>query len=127
MRMSTIIPSPTNDAEELRHFLDNYDPEGDDKDRLVLFTDENGQVHIIGKKINQFEGLWAKLSLGHLLKGFGIVDANIRHVLEFLNEKKLSDPRLKRIVNRFNAKKRKSKKIEMKDFPNLFPDIDNNQ
>jgi hypothetical protein len=121
---SSITPSPYNDAEELRRFLDSYDPEGSDKERLVLFKDKDGQVHIIGKKINQFEGLWAKLGLSNrMLRGFGMADCNIKHVLEFLNEKKLHDPRLKKIVDRYNAKKRKSQKIHEEDFPHLFPEI----
>lgn len=116
--------SPYNDLDELRRFLDNYDPEAADKEQLVLFKDKDGQVHVIGKKINQFEGLWSKLGLSkRFLNSFGVPDANMKHVLAFLNDKKLTDPRLKKVVDRYNAKKRKSQKIREEDFPNLFEEF----
>jgi hypothetical protein len=112
---------PPSDLDELRRYLDNYDPEAPDKEQLVLFRDKDGKVHMIGKKINRFEGLWAKLGLSsRFLRGFGMADANFKHVLAYLNDKKLSDPRLKKVVDRYNEKRRKSKKIQEEDFPNLF-------
>jgi len=115
--------SYSSDAEELQKFLDNYEEDAPETERLVLFRDKEGQVHVISKKINTFEGLWAKIGVPkHLLSGSEMIDANIRHVLQYLNEKKITDPRLKKVIERYNAK-RKYGKIRQKDFPNLFPEL----
>lgn len=112
-----------NDADELKKYLDSFESDEPETERLVLFRGKDGQVHVIGKKINTFEGLWAKLGLSKkLLSDFGLVDANIRHVLQHLNEKKISDPRLRNLIARYNSK-RKYGKIREKDFPNLFPEL----
>lgn len=115
--------SSTGDAEQLKDFLDNYEPEAPETERLVLFRDKDGQVHVITKKINCFEGLWAKIGLSNaFLNRFGLIDANIKHVLEHLNQRKIADPRLKKVVQKYNSK-RKIGKIKESDFPNLFPSI----
>ncbi len=112
--------SSSNDLDELRKFLDGCEEDAPETERLVLFRDKDGQVHMISKKINTFEGLWAKIGLPKkMLNELGLTDANFKHVLEHLNEKKITDPRLKKVVEKYNAK-RKSGKIRFKDFPNLF-------
>jgi hypothetical protein len=114
-------PPASPDESELKRFLDKIDEE-DEVETLVLFRDKDGKVHVISKKIDKFEGFWASIGLPKkLLREFGItIDANMKHVLQHLNEKKINDPRLKRIVERYNRKRRFGK-IHMKDFPNLFP------
>lgn len=123
-----VSPPPTSDADEVKKFLDGYDDDSSESERLVLFRDDDGQVHVIRKKINKFEGFWAKIGASRLLlRGLGIaVDANIKHVLRYLNDKKISDPRLKKLVDGYNAK-RKRGLIRKKDFPYLFPAIESSE